>query len=102
MTPREALVGALLPGAERASPRFWARFDAEAPWHLRLGVAVSARVLVSLWPRLCGFLRPLPALSEEEREGLLARAAHTPLLRELVMLGKLVACFAAFDAEDGA
>lgn len=100
MGPREALVGALLPGAEGASPRFWARFDAEAPWHLRLGLAVAARVLVSVWPRLCGFLRSLPALPPEEREGLLLRAAGAPLLRDLVMLGKLAACFAAFYEED--
>jgi hypothetical protein len=101
---RDALVRALLPlaGAPATRPRFWARFDDVAPLHLRVGFWLATTVLVTVWPRLCGFARPLSALADADADAVIQRAAHAPLVRELVEVAKIVACFAAFDRSDEA
>lgn len=101
MQNRDILVQALLPvPGPPQRPQFWRAFDAAAPFYLRLGFAFATWILVVLWPRLNGFLRPLGALSDANRDALLTRAAATPLMRDLVLISKIVVCFAAFHNEE--
>lgn len=97
-------MGALLPAPGRGLPAlseldlsaFWPAFDAAAPAHLRLGLRTACLVLGSA-PRLMGFGRSLSALSDDERERFIVRAAETPGLAQLVEVAKVVAAMAYFS-----
>lgn len=98
---RSALCAAVLPPLDGLDPGdFWTRFDAAAPLHLRLGLALASGVLVVALPRALGHRRSLGRLAPAERDRVLARADALPGLRDLLVVGKLVACFAYFD-DDG-
>ncbi len=101
----EALIPASSPRAHPPLPGladldrddFWTRFDTCAPLHLRLGMATAGLVLSALLPRLRGHRPSLGGLDPDTRDRLLAHAESTPVLCELVWIGKVVACFAYFD-----
>jgi len=100
------LTCALLPGTGALPPLselegdFWSRFDAAAPPHLRLGMGVAALALAGLLPRLLGHLPSLGGLPAADRDRVLHTAERLPLLRDLLEVAKMVACFAYFD-DDG-
>ena len=101
---RDALMAALLPAPGRGLPglgeldlsAFWPAFLEAAPVHLRLGLR-AACVVLGQAPRLMGFGRALPALTADEREAFIVRAAETPGLAELVEIAKVVAGMAYFS-----
>jgi hypothetical protein len=102
---RDALLDALLPAPGGGLPAmavvdrraFWPRFDRTAPLHLRAGFRLATAVLAVLAPRLLGHRGTLAGLDAVARDDVLRRAAHAPVLSELVLVAKLVACFAYFD-----
>jgi hypothetical protein len=97
MSHRDALVRALLPlDAPLDTGTFWPRFDRSAPTHLRAALAVGVAVLAVLGPLLTTG-RTLRASSPDQRERFITRAAAAPLVRALVPVLRLVACWAWFD-----
>lgn len=99
----QALIQAVLPAVpgvgaleEPELSTFWARFDEAAPLQLRFGLAVAAVVLAVLWPRLNGHLARMDQLPRSAQDQLLGRADRLPLLRDLLEVARLVACFAFF------
>ncbi len=102
---RDALLDALLPAPGSGLPAmaevdrraFWPRFDRTAPLHLRAGFRLATAVLAGLAPRLLGHRGTLAGLDAAARDDVVRRAAHAPVLSELVLVAKLVACFAYFD-----
>ncbi len=100
---RDALLGALLPGVGPTLPglgqldlsAFWQRFEAAAPAHLRLGLRLAVVGAAVLAPVLL-YGRTLPALTEDQRDAVLQRAAGWPLLGPLLDVAKVVACMAYF------
>jgi hypothetical protein len=94
----QTLMGAIIPPADGAVPAladldltdFWRRFDAAAPFHLKLGLRVATWL----------FGARLHALPPGDREGALQRFARTPLVGDLLEVAKIVACFAWFDRAD--
>ena len=104
MTGRECrwcrlVLDTCLPGEDGLAPLdledFWARFDAAAPPHLRLGLRL-ATWFFTFGPLL--LLRPpLPAMSPPARDHSLQRLARWPggpLFAELI---RLVGCWALFQ-----
>lgn len=102
---RDALVAAILPAPGRGLPaaaeldlsRFWPRFSAAAPLHLRLGWSVAVVLLAGGLPRAFGYRGSLAALGEDEREAVVARAGRSVLLGPLVDVAKVVVCMAYFS-----
>ena len=102
---RDDLLDAMLPAPGAGLPAmsavdrrsFWPRFERTAPLHLRAGFRVATAVLGGIAPRLLGHRGTLATLDAPARDDVLRRAARTPGLSELVLLAKLVACFAYFD-----
>lgn len=100
---RDALLAAILPAPGRGLPSideldlraFWARFDASAPAHLRVGLRTATLVLGAL-PRLLGYAGSVAELDAEEREGFITRAAELPGASALVEIVKVVASLAYF------
>lgn len=91
---RDALLDAVLPlPVDRAG--FWPRFDAVAPWTLRVGLRLAAIVLARGW--LVGRWTRLKQLPDTLRDRCITRAASWPLLAELVLVAKVVATLAAFE-----
>ena len=105
MNARDALVDAVLPTHAAGLPpvdpahraKFWLRFDAAAPWPLRVGLAAAALVVVRILPRLTGRGRSWARLDAAGRDAVLARAERWPGLCELMEVAKLAACFLVFD-----
>ncbi len=101
---RDALVAAMLPSPGSGLPAareldldgFWARFDASAPAHLRLGLAVSVVTLTLVAPRAFGFAHALPDLDADAQDEVLARAARSLPFAPLVEIGKVVVGLAYF------
>ena len=100
---RDALLHAMIParGAQPALSevnlaQFWARFEATAPIHLRLGLGVAAVTIGGGLPWAMGYGKSLNKLSAAQREAVITRAAQLPLLSDLLEIGKLVACLAYF------
>lgn len=81
-TRRDRVLRAAVPGCVPAAD-FWPRFQAAAPFILRVGLAVAVG-----WFGLYGTERRLAA----------ATHSRVYLLRQLALAVKLVACFAAFEA----
>jgi hypothetical protein len=102
---RDALLAAILPAPGRGLPalaeidlsRFWPRFEASAPAHLRLGLAAATVAVAVVLPLSLGYGRTLWALGDDEREEVIARACASPLLSTLVEVAKVVACMAYFS-----
>lgn len=100
---RDALLAALLPAPGGGLPglgqldlsAFWPRFEAAAPVHLRLGLALAVWGAAVLAPLLL-YRRTLPGLAEAQRDAVLQRAAGWPLLGPLLDVAKVVACMAYF------
>ena len=95
---RVALTSAILPdlsGLDRED--FWRRFDLAAPLHLRVGLHAAGFGVASVLPRLMGHLGWLGSLSLDAQDAVLNRAAALPGFRDLLEVGKIVACFAYFD-----
>lgn len=103
--PRDALVVALLgdPGGGLPSPAdldleaFWARFDAVAPAHLRLGMLAATMLIARLLPRLLGYGGGLADLDANRADAVVQRAATLPVLGLTTEVAKIVACFAYFS-----
>ncbi len=94
---RDALMVTILPGSATTSVAFWEEFDATAPAHLKLGLAVSLFALGVVSPFFCGYFRTLKSLDEDARERVIVRAASLPVLSEIVEIAKVVACLRAFS-----
>lgn len=101
---RDALVLAVigrprgLPGPERVDlARFWERFDAHAPLHVRLGLRAATLAVAVVAPRLAGHRGGLATLDATTADALVRRAAANPLVRPLLDAATVVACFAYFD-----
>ena len=101
---RDALLASILPAPGRGLPgiddvdlrAFWARFDADAPVHLRLGLRTATLVLGGALPRLLGYPGSVADLSIDEREAFITRAAELPGASALVEIAKVVASLAYF------
>jgi hypothetical protein len=76
---------------------FWNRFLAAAPPSLRATVRLAVW-MIALWLPLLWTARTLARLAPDARDRVVTRAAssNTWLLRQLVGVVKLCACFAAF------
>ncbi len=103
---RDALVRAVIgrpeglpPPAEVDLAPFWARFDATAPWHVRVGFAAAATVLGSVLPRLHGHRRGLTGLDPDAAERVVATAADHALTAPLCDAARAIACFAYLSDE---
>lgn len=79
--------------------RFWDRFDAAAPLHVRLGFDVACVVVGEVLPRLHGHRAGLAGLDAASAEAVLARAASSSLTSPLCEAAKVVACFAYLSDE---
>lgn len=98
---RDALVRAMvgrpdgLPTpAELDLAPFWARFDATAPCHVRVGFGFATTVIGSVLPRLHGHRRGLAGLEDHAAERVVAAAADHALTAPLCEAARVVACFA--------
>lgn len=104
MDRRHAVLAATLPAPAPGLPglgdldlaAFLTRFDAAAPWHLRVGFAVAAWMLGVALPRVWTG-RSLAALDADAADAVLVRADRSPLWAPLVFVVKTVATFAYFD-----
>lgn len=101
---RDALVLAVigrpegLPGPERVDlAAFWARFDALAPLHVRLGFGAATVAVGVVAPRLAGHRHGLASLDAATADAVVRRAAANPLVRPVLDAAVVVACFAYFD-----
>jgi len=107
---RDALLGALIPGAapgalpslaQLDTTAFWDEVGGAAPPLLRFGLRVSVWGL-TLAPLVMGGRRRLfPGLERAEQDAVLRRAAGSRsfLVRQLVVTLKAMACFAYFREE---
>lgn len=94
-------VGADLPAvSDKELDRFWARFDAAAPIHLRAGFSIATTLFARILPRLLGHRRGLGSLRRADQDRVLAVGARLPSGEALVDLIKLVASFAYFSVTD--
>jgi hypothetical protein len=106
---RDALFAAILPTPGRGLPAFaeldsrafWARFAEAAPAHLRLGFVAAVLVLGGTLPLLYGQPGPFETLDDDAKDEVLERAQYDrvlgPVLRPLLDVAKVVACFAYFS-----
>ncbi len=79
---RDHLLDVVLDGPPRDRRPFWREFDRAAPSHLRAAVRLAA---------LCAVALPLHDPDQ------LDRLSDRPVLRDLLEVAKVVACFAHFD-----
>ncbi len=92
--------GPSLPGlGELELEDFWVRFEVTAPWHLRLALRWATCLVGGMLPLLLGYRATLPKLTPAAREEVLQRGHRLPLFQDLLMVVKVVACLAYFDAE---
>lgn len=101
---REVLLDAMIPPSARFPGlaqvdrgAFWPRFAASAPWSLRFGLRIATWCLAGVAPLLLGYRRTLAALDAAARDEVLQRATSLPGGEPLLLVVKLVACFAYFD-----
>lgn len=102
---RDALLDAMIPEPGGGLPplarvdrrEFWPRFEGAAPWPLRFGVRAATLLLGGVAPFLCGYRRTFARLDAAAREEVLRRCQRLPGGADLLLLVKLVACFAYFD-----
>lgn len=102
---RDALVAAMLPAPGGRLPGagdldlsgFWPRFEAAAPFHLRLAFATATFVIAGMLPYALGYRHSFTALDKHARETILRRAANMTTLSPLLDIVKVVVAFAYFD-----
>ncbi len=102
---RDALLDAMIPEPGNGLPpmarvdrqRFWPRFERSAPWALRLGFRVATCLVAGLAPFLLGYRHAFARLDAAARDDVLQRAQQLPGGADLLLVIKLVACFAYFD-----
>jgi len=102
---RDALLDAMIPEPGNGLPpmarvdrhTFWPRFERAAPWALRFGFRFATYIVAGLAPFLLGHRHVFTRLDAAARDDVLRRAGRLPGGAELVLVVKLVACFAYFD-----
>jgi hypothetical protein len=102
---RDALLDAMVsaPGsglpamAELDRRAFWRRFGNAAPWTLSLGFRAATWLVGGLAPLLLGHRATFARLDADARDDVLRRTGGLPGGNALLLLVKLVACFAYFD-----
>lgn len=102
---REALLDAMIPEPGNGLPSmatidrraFWPRFEAAAPLALLLGLRIATCLVAGLAPFLLGYRHVFVRLDAAARDDVLHRAERLPGAAPLVLVIKLVACFAYFD-----
>ena len=102
---RDALLDAMIPSPGNGLPAladvdrgaFWPRFAGAAPWTLRLGFRAATWLVGALAPLLLGHRATFARLDDAARDDVLQRTARLPGGDALLLLVKLVACFAYFD-----
>lgn len=102
---RDALLSAMLPPSRAGAPRvdelelaaFFARFDAAAPAHLRLGWRATVLVLGAVWPRALGHRGSFATLDDDARDEALVRAEGVSALAPLLDVLKLVVSLVYFS-----
>ena len=76
---------------------FWRRFATAAPWTLRVGFRAATWLVGGVAPFALGHRATLARLDAAARDDVLQRTARLPGGAALLLLVKLVACFAYFD-----
>jgi len=102
---RDALLDAMIPAPGSGLPAmaeldrrvFWERFTSSAPWTLRLGFRAATWLLGAAAPLVLGHRTTFARLDDGARDDVLRRSAHLPGGDALLLVVKLVACFAYFD-----
>lgn len=89
--------GGLPPLADVDRSAFWPRFERTAPFELKLGLRFATCALVVAAPFLLGYHTLFTRLDAARRDDVLRRAASLPGGADLLLVVKLVACFAYFD-----
>lgn len=79
---------------------FWPQFERTAPFELRAGLRLATGALVVAAPFLLGYRTIFTRLDAAARDDVLRRAADLPGGADLLLVIKLVACFAYFDDAD--
>ena len=102
---RDALLDAMIPAPGNGLPAmaeldrraFWRRFGNAAPWTLRFGFRAATWLVGGLAPLLLGHRTTFARLDADARDDVLRRTGGLPRGDALLLLVKLVACFAYFD-----
>ncbi len=102
---RDALFDAMIPEPGHGLPpmekvdrtEFWPRFQRSAPWTVRLGLRLATWVVGGIFPFLLGHRRVFARLDATARDDVLRRAGSLPGGSSLLLMLKLIACFAYFD-----
>ena len=102
---RDALLDAMIPAPGDGLPAmadldrrtFWLRFATAAPWTLRFGFRAATWLLGAIAPLLLGHRTTFARLDDDARDDVLRRTRDLPGGDALLLLVKLVACFAYFD-----
>lgn len=102
---RDALLDAMIPAPGNGLPAmaeidrraFWREFASAAPWTLRFGFRAAALLVGGVAPLLLGHRATFARLDDAAREDVLRRTTRLPGGAALLLLVKLVACFAYFD-----
>jgi len=101
----DALLDAMIPAPGDGLPAmaaidrsaFWPQFERTAPFEVRIGLRLATCALVVAAPFLLGYRNLFTRLDAAARDDVLRRAANLPGGADLMLLVKLVACFAYFD-----
>lgn len=88
---------ALPPMAELDRRDFWRRFAQSAPWTLRFGFRAATWLVGCIAPAVLGHRTTFTRLDDDTRDDVLRRTEQLPGGAALLLLVKLVACFAYFD-----
>ena len=102
---RDALLDAMIPDPGNGLPpmasvdrrTFWPRFERAAPLALRFGFRAATYLIAGLAPFLLGYRQVFARLDAGARDDVLQRAVRLPGGADLMLVIKLVACFAYFD-----
>jgi hypothetical protein len=102
---RDALLDAMMPASGHGLPPmaeldrrdFWRRFACSAPLALRFGFRAATWLLGGVAPVLLGHGTTFTRLDDDTRDDVLRRTGRLPGGDALLLLVKLVACFAYFD-----
>jgi len=101
----DALLDAMIPAPGGDLPplaaidrtQFWQRFAAAAPIELRIAWRCATVALVAVVPFVLGYRTIFTRLEPAARDDILRRAVSLPGGTELLLIVKLLACFAYFD-----
>lgn len=102
---RDALLDAMIPSPGAGLPpmaaidrsSFWPRFAHAAPIELRFAWRCATVALVAVVPFLLGYRAIFTRLDAAARDDVLRRTSALPGGADLLLLVKLIACFAYFD-----